>query len=85
MLGVRIVGFKTLYASRLVEEGLSWRECKFVEPRERVHVVVAEDALPLEKLHIRLGVDLRYNLVVIVEVFQAGLGKRGCELLEGGS
>ena len=55
----------------------------FFEPRERVDIVVAEDALSLEQLNIRHWINLGDNLVEIVEVPTAGLGERGSELLQG--
>ena len=80
MLGVNVVNLQTLHAalaccSKPLVEGVQVRQAELI-----VHVFVAEEALPLEKLHIRLGVDLRYNLVKIVEVSLAGLGERGCEV-----
>ena len=52
VLSVDVVGFRTLFAYQLVEKYLFWRKRKFVIPNETVHVVVAKNALPLDKLNV---------------------------------
>ena len=80
LLDVGVIGLRTLQASELVEEGLSWRSSGFIEPRKRVDVVGAEDTLSLKQFHVRPRVDLRGYLVENVEVFMTGFGERGREM-----
>ena len=66
LLGVAVVCLRTLQGSELVEDSLSRRYSGYIELRERVHEVVAEDAFPLEKFHIRPWVNIRDHLLQIV-------------------
>ena len=57
MLGLGIVGLRSLRVSELVEESRSWGYSNFINPREKVDVVIAEDALPLKDVNIPLRVN----------------------------
>ena len=52
---------------------MSWWYCKFIEPREKVEVVVAENSLSLEQLNVHLGIHISDHVVKVLKISAADL------------